>query len=78
VGKGDKHDRQFAMMVEAAAHWGKVVRIGVNWGSLDQELLASMMDNNARRAAPWDARQVMYEALSRRRCNRRPRRATSV
>jgi (E)-4-hydroxy-3-methylbut-2-enyl-diphosphate synthase len=41
----------------------KVVRIGVNWGSLDQELLASMMDENALRAAPWDARQVMYQAL---------------
>jgi (E)-4-hydroxy-3-methylbut-2-enyl-diphosphate synthase len=63
VGKGDKHDRQFAIMVEAAARWRKVVRIGVNWGSLDQELLASMMDDNARRAVPRDARQVMYEAL---------------
>ncbi len=63
VGKGDKRDRQFGMMVEAAARWGKVVRIGVNWGSLDQELLASMMDDNARRAAPWDARPVMYQAL---------------
>ena len=41
----------------------KVVRIGVNWGSLDQELLASMMDENARRAEPWDAKQVMYQAL---------------
>jgi len=63
VGKGDKRDRQFGMMIEAAARWGKVVRIGVNWGSLDQELLASMMDNNARRAEPWDAKQVMYQAL---------------
>jgi len=63
VGKGDKRDRQFGMMVEAAARWGKVVRIGVNWGSLDQELLASMMDDNARRAVPWDAKQVMYQAL---------------
>ena len=63
VGKGDKRDRQFGMMVEAAARWDKVVRIGVNWGSLDQELLASMMDDNARRAAPWDAKQVMYQAL---------------
>ncbi len=63
VGKGDKRDRQFGMMIEAAARWGKVVRIGVNWGSLDQELLASMMDDNARRAAPWDAKQVMYQAL---------------
>jgi len=43
--------------------WNKPVRIGVNWGSLDQELLASLMDENSRRAQPWDARQVMYEAL---------------
>ena len=63
VGKGDKRDRQFAMMVEAASRYDKVVRIGVNWGSLDQELLASMMDDNARRAEPWDAKQVMYQAL---------------
>jgi (E)-4-hydroxy-3-methylbut-2-enyl-diphosphate synthase len=63
VGKGDKRDRQFAQMVEAALKWNKPVRIGVNWGSLDQELLAHLMDENARRAQPWDARQVMYEAL---------------
>ncbi|TSE27264.1 4-hydroxy-3-methylbut-2-en-1-yl diphosphate synthase (flavodoxin) [Tepidimonas sediminis] len=63
VGRGDKKDRQFALMVEAALRWGKPIRIGVNWGSLDQELLAELMDANARRARPWDARQVMYEAL---------------
>ncbi len=63
VGKGDKRDRQFAMMIEAAAKWHKVVRIGVNWGSLDQELLARLMDENARRAEPLDAQQVMYRAL---------------
>jgi (E)-4-hydroxy-3-methylbut-2-enyl-diphosphate synthase len=63
VGKGDKHDRQFAQMVEAALRWDKPVRIGVNWGSLDQELLAALMDANAQRAEPWDAKQVMYEAL---------------
>ncbi len=63
VGKGDKHDRQFAMMVEAAVKYDKVVRIGVNWGSLDQELLAGLMDENARRARPWDVKQVMYQAL---------------
>ncbi len=63
VGKGDKKDRQFAQMVEVAARLDKVVRIGVNWGSLDQELLASMMDTNANRARPWDAKQVMYAAL---------------
>ncbi len=63
VGKGDKRDRQFGQMIEAAVRWDKAVRIGVNWGSLDQELLARLMDANSRRAQPWDARQVMYEAL---------------
>ena len=63
VGKGEKHDRQFGQMIEAAIRWNKPVRIGVNWGSLDQELLASLMDENSRRDQPWDARQVMYEAL---------------
>ncbi|WP_293997988.1 flavodoxin-dependent (E)-4-hydroxy-3-methylbut-2-enyl-diphosphate synthase [Sphaerotilus sp.] len=63
VGKGDKRDRQFGMMIEAAIRHDKPVRIGVNWGSLDQELLASLMDTNAGRAQPWEARQVMYEAL---------------
>jgi (E)-4-hydroxy-3-methylbut-2-enyl-diphosphate synthase len=63
VGKGDKRDRQFAMMVEAAMRHDKVLRIGVNWGSLDQELLASLMDENANRAEPWDAKQVMVQAL---------------
>lgn len=63
VGKGDKRDRQFAQMIEAAIQWDKAIRIGVNWGSLDQELLASLMDENSRRAEPWDAKQVMYEAL---------------
>ncbi|MEY4414996.1 MAG: 4-hydroxy-3-methylbut-2-en-yl diphosphate synthase [Pseudomonadota bacterium] len=63
VGKGDKRDRQFAQMIEAAIRWDKVVRIGVNWGSLDQELMARLMDENGRRARPWDTRQVMYQAL---------------
>jgi (E)-4-hydroxy-3-methylbut-2-enyl-diphosphate synthase len=63
VGKGDKRDRQFAQMIEAACRWNKAVRIGVNWGSLDQELLASLMDDNAKRSQPWDAKQVMYQAL---------------
>ena len=63
VGKCDKRDRQFGEMIDAAMRWNKPVRIGVNWGSLDQELLASLMDENSRRAQPWDARQVMYEAL---------------
>ena len=63
VGKGDKRDRQFSQMIEAAVRYDKVVRIGVNWGSLDQELLARMMDDNGRRAQPMDAKQVMYQAL---------------
>ena len=63
VGKGEKKDRQFAQMIEIAARYDKAVRIGVNWGSLDQELLAQLMDANAQRTPPWDARQVMYEAL---------------
>ena len=63
VGKGDKHDKQFGLMIEAAVRWNKAVRIGVNWGSLDQELLASLMDENNARVQPWDAKQVMYEAL---------------
>ncbi|MFN3736325.1 flavodoxin-dependent (E)-4-hydroxy-3-methylbut-2-enyl-diphosphate synthase [Hydrogenophaga sp.] len=63
VGRGEKGDRQFAQMVEIAARHGKHVRIGVNWGSLDQDLLARLMDENAQRTQPWDAKQVMYEAL---------------
>ncbi|MCE4536082.1 flavodoxin-dependent (E)-4-hydroxy-3-methylbut-2-enyl-diphosphate synthase [Pelomonas sp. P7] len=63
VGKGEKKDRQFAQMIEAAVKYDKVVRIGVNWGSLDQELLAQFMDENARRAQPWGAKPVMYQAL---------------
>ena len=65
VGKGDKRDRQFAQMIEAAIRHDRPVRIGVNWGSLDQELLAALMDDNARRPEPWDAKQVMVQALVR-------------
>jgi len=65
VGKGAKRDKQFAQMIEVAMRHDKPVRIGVNWGSLDQELLAALMDENARRAEPWDAKQVMYQALVR-------------
>jgi (E)-4-hydroxy-3-methylbut-2-enyl-diphosphate synthase len=65
VGKGEKGDRQFARMVEVACRYDRAVRIGVNWGSLDQELLARLMDENARRTLPWDGRQVMYEAIVR-------------
>jgi len=63
VGKGDKHDRQFGLMIEAALRWDKPVRIGVNWGSLDQELLAGLMDENSRRTPPWQLKSIMYEAL---------------
>ncbi len=63
VGKGAKRDRQFAAMIEAACRHDKAVRIGVNWGSLDQELLAGLMDQNARRSTPWEAKQVMAQAL---------------
>lgn len=63
VGKGDKRDRQFGLMIETAIRWNKPVRIGVNWGSLDQVLLAQLMDVNSLRDQPWNARQVMYEAL---------------
>ena len=63
VGKGNKRDKQFGQMIEAAIRWNKAVRIGVNWGSLDQELLANLMDANGKRSVPWDVKQIMYEAL---------------
>ena len=63
VGRGEKGDKQFAQMIELAVRWDKAVRIGVNWGSLDQDLLASMMDANSQRRDPWEAKQVMVEAL---------------
>lgn len=63
VGQGAKRDTQFAQMIEVACKYDKPVRIGVNWGSLDQALLARIMDENAQRAEPWDAQAVMYEAL---------------
>ena len=63
VGRGSKRDEQFAVMVEAACRFDKPVRIGVNWGSLDQELLARMMDENARQSQPQDAAEVMRAAL---------------
>ncbi|MEC4721428.1 flavodoxin-dependent (E)-4-hydroxy-3-methylbut-2-enyl-diphosphate synthase [Noviherbaspirillum sp. CPCC 100848] len=63
VGQGAKRDTQFAQMIEVACKYDKPVRIGVNWGSLDQSLLARIMDENAGRAEPWTAQAVMYEAL---------------
>ncbi|MDE2159706.1 MAG: flavodoxin-dependent (E)-4-hydroxy-3-methylbut-2-enyl-diphosphate synthase [Burkholderiales bacterium] len=63
VGKGSKRDEQFATMIEMACKYDKPVRIGVNWGSLDQELLTQMMDDNARLAEPFEPRQIMYRAI---------------
>jgi len=63
VGQGAKRDTQFAQMIEVANTYNKPVRIGVNWGSLDQSLLAKIMDENAQRKTPWSAQAVMYEAL---------------
>jgi (E)-4-hydroxy-3-methylbut-2-enyl-diphosphate synthase len=65
VGRGAKRDEQFATMVETAVRFGKPVRIGVNWGSLDPELLARLMDENARRPEPLAAEAVMREAVIR-------------
>ena len=63
VGKGAKRDEQFAQLIAVASKFGKPVRIGVNWGSLDQALLARVMDENARRAEPKDAAGIMREAM---------------
>lgn len=63
VGSAGKHDENFRLMIEAAIKYGKPVRIGVNWGSLDQELLARMMDENARQKEPADAHEVLIEAI---------------
>ncbi|KQT85174.1 flavodoxin-dependent (E)-4-hydroxy-3-methylbut-2-enyl-diphosphate synthase [Aurantimonas sp. Leaf443] len=65
VGFKDKKDRQFVQIVETAIRWGKPVRIGVNWGSLDQDLLTRLMDKNSALAAPLSARAVMREAIVR-------------
>ncbi|OYW62518.1 MAG: 4-hydroxy-3-methylbut-2-en-1-yl diphosphate synthase [Bosea sp. 12-68-7] len=63
VGFKDKKDRQFGQIVELAIKHGKAVRIGANWGSLDQELLTALMDENARQPRPLDARAIMREAM---------------
>jgi (E)-4-hydroxy-3-methylbut-2-enyl-diphosphate synthase len=65
VGFGRKKDVQFAAIIEKAIEYGKPVRIGANWGSLDQALAAQLMDENAHRAEPWDAARVLREALIR-------------
>ncbi len=63
VGPGKKHDERFATMIEVALKHDKPVRIGVNWGSLDQAVLALLMDENAKSANPKSAREVTHEAL---------------
>jgi (E)-4-hydroxy-3-methylbut-2-enyl-diphosphate synthase len=63
VGRGSKRDPQFAEMIEIACRHGRPVRIGVNWGSLDQDLLTRLMDENSRRREPLDASDVMREAI---------------
>jgi (E)-4-hydroxy-3-methylbut-2-enyl-diphosphate synthase len=63
VGFKDKRDRQFSAIVEFAIQYNKPVRIGANWGSLDQELLTRLMDENSRAAEPRDAREVTHEAM---------------
>jgi (E)-4-hydroxy-3-methylbut-2-enyl-diphosphate synthase len=63
VGKGSKRDEQFAQLIEIACRFDKPIRIGVNWGSLDQALLARVMDENARRPEPKDATEIMREAM---------------
>ncbi len=63
VGRGSKRDPQFAEMIEVACRHGKPVRIGVNWGSLDQDLLTRLMDENSRAAAPRSAQDVMRDAI---------------
>ena len=65
VGFGRKRDTQFAQLIEFAIRYDKPVRIGANWGSLDQSLAAQLMDENAQRAVPWDAGRVLREALIR-------------
>jgi (E)-4-hydroxy-3-methylbut-2-enyl-diphosphate synthase len=63
VGRGEKRDSQFATMIEIACRYDRPVRIGVNWGSLDQELVVRMMDANAKSAAPKEAEEVMRAAM---------------
>src|SRR5258706_2533490 len=65
VGRGSKRDPQFAELIDCACRYGKPVRIGVNWGSLDQELLGRLMDANSERPEPHSAQLVLREALVR-------------
>jgi len=63
VGRGKKKDGQFASMIETACRYNKPVRIGVNWGSLDQELVVRLMDENSQRATPLDSREIIHQAM---------------
>ena len=63
MGGGKRRDDNFAQMIEVACRYDKPVRIGVNWGSLDHELMARKMDENNQRAVPWEAQAVMRDAL---------------
>lgn len=63
VGRGEKHDENFKAMIDCAIKWDKPVRIGVNWGSLDQDLLKRMMDDNAALCVPKEAHEVLIEAI---------------
>ena len=63
VGRGKKRDEQFTRLIEIACENNKPIRIGVNWGSLDQSVLARLMDENANSASPLDAKDVMYQAM---------------
>jgi (E)-4-hydroxy-3-methylbut-2-enyl-diphosphate synthase len=63
VGRGKKRDEQFATMIETACRYDKAVRIGVNWGSLDQELVVRLMDANTASASPQDTREIIYQAM---------------
>ena len=65
VGFGEKRDARFAQIIECAISYGKPVRIGVNWGSLDQHLLTRLMDENAKSSEPMEAREVVHEAMVR-------------
>ncbi len=63
VGRGKKHDAQFALMIETAIKFDKAIRIGVNWGSMDQDLVTRLMNENAELAEPKSAKDIMFDAL---------------
>ncbi len=69
VGRGKKRDEQFASMIETACEHDKAVRIGVNWGSLDQELVVRLMDENTARKQPKETQAVIHDAMVSSRCS---------